>query len=351
MHAPIGPIKPHEVELLDLLLLREKMPQLPDDLWYAEPNPHGGDPNLFFRSFNRRCVFLSDQRLCGIQQHLGLAFKPSICQLFPLVIVETPEGVVVSDSLECRMGYATLRAGGVGDLSSLRRLAESGIYRDRVGERVDLDGTQQVSYREYCALEARLLACCLEANGPFEARLVAVNGALMRELGVPAPEISAAAFESRFVALLGDFSRRCAEISPIAADPVDRHRWAEIASAVEAMLSWLDVTQYPRDDDAEQLLLRAFVQQVAGKQLIVETTLADGLARFNFKHLLVLGLAAFRATVMCRHRLTVHDLNDALVIVQLLGRNPDFLGFFAAEEQAIRLLFLECWQSPLAQTL
>lgn len=50
---------------------------------------------------NKRCVYLKDDKLCGIQAELGPAAKPQGCKEFPFRLTKTPDGVFVGISFYC----------------------------------------------------------------------------------------------------------------------------------------------------------------------------------------------------------------------------------------------------------
>ena len=52
------------------------------------------------RADDGSCYFLKDG-LCGIHAEQGLTAKPSVCQLYPLSLVATPDGYYVSLAFTC----------------------------------------------------------------------------------------------------------------------------------------------------------------------------------------------------------------------------------------------------------
>src|SRR5580704_5482751 len=68
----------------------KRLPLVADDL-----------PYTVARCANGACAFLDGKNLCRIHSELGLEAKPQVCQQFPFLFSESPEGVTVGLSHYC----------------------------------------------------------------------------------------------------------------------------------------------------------------------------------------------------------------------------------------------------------
>jgi len=105
------------------------------------------------------CVFLSEKNLCGIHSLLGLREKPQVCQQFPFLFSESPEGVTVGLSHYCpgvrrREGAAAPPL--LSQESELRRLHAHALRVERAPEKVLIDDGLPVSWEDYAAFEGFL---------------------------------------------------------------------------------------------------------------------------------------------------------------------------------------------------
>jgi Fe-S-cluster containining protein len=108
------------------------------------------------------CVFLADDELCELHRDLGGDSKPLSCQIFPLNLVKTPDGLHVSLSFACPAVLA-----GVGlPLEETRDWVASFVEVDddippltMTSDPVSLSANCEISYSDYLELESRLLDC------------------------------------------------------------------------------------------------------------------------------------------------------------------------------------------------
>ncbi len=88
----VGPLPPSEVATIQGILpqLQTQEPTLAGKAPFmaVAQNPGG----VYLRLIEGRCIFLDGERRCMIHKHIGPAFKPSICRMFPYTRVLTEEG-------------------------------------------------------------------------------------------------------------------------------------------------------------------------------------------------------------------------------------------------------------------
>jgi Fe-S-cluster containining protein len=107
------------------------------------------------------CVFLSDDDLCDIHGELGLENKPLVCQTYPNMLTNTPEGYFVSLSFACP---AVLNNAGVPMEEKRDRLAHTlAVSGTAVPQNVPIAGEVElaagitISWEEYKLLEQHML--------------------------------------------------------------------------------------------------------------------------------------------------------------------------------------------------
>lgn len=124
------------------------------------PLPILDDDRQVGRRENGSCVFLHDN-LCEIHAEFGFQAKPSVCQLFPFLYVNTPQGKFFSVSFSCP---AILESVGEPVLDHLPGVEEtlsqsSTAYQEAMDEdtRIPIAAGVSVTWSEYLVLEKQLL--------------------------------------------------------------------------------------------------------------------------------------------------------------------------------------------------
>ena len=106
------------------------------------------------------CMFYEDHG-CAVHREDGFQAKPAVCQLYPLSLVNTPDGYFISLSFSCPSVI-----GGGGELLSQqmesidRTLQESKLFNQPAlpaDTRVKLTGCRDIAWQDYLSLEPRLL--------------------------------------------------------------------------------------------------------------------------------------------------------------------------------------------------
>ena len=107
------------------------------------------------------CVFLSDDNLCDIHAELGIENKPLVCQTYPHMLTNTPEGYFVSLSFACP---AVLNNAGQPMEKTRDRLAETLVRAGTavpqnvpITGKVELAAGISVEWEDYKKLEQHML--------------------------------------------------------------------------------------------------------------------------------------------------------------------------------------------------
>ena len=128
-------------------------------LFFSVPVKHGNEvrDQVVCHSTGGSCVFLTDERRCGIHQDYGGDKKPRVCRLFPYQFVATPEGISVSLQMECR-GFEEARGGKPlrDQEAGLRELLKLVPNLRRVRPVILLDGLTPLTWDGYSSLEEEL---------------------------------------------------------------------------------------------------------------------------------------------------------------------------------------------------
>ena len=113
-----GPLSDADVAGLDALDLAAAFPHV------APPYVEASEGGRFLRHDGDRCVFLTDERQCGLHAAFGSEAKPGFCRLFPLESFATIEGIRVVDRGTCATFAVSARVGLplVDDLPRVRPL-------------------------------------------------------------------------------------------------------------------------------------------------------------------------------------------------------------------------------------
>lgn len=145
---------------------------------------------------SRRCHFLEGE-LCAIHREVGYEAKPATCKLFPFVVTETPEGMVVGTSYYCsaaRQNWGGPCSSHEEDLkrqllgpAPINRVAANGLL---------LHNRYYASYADYKGLEQEIQA--RSARGGYARALAQAALGLVRLMAqVPELEEGVVAFGHR----------------------------------------------------------------------------------------------------------------------------------------------------------
>ncbi|CAN5286017.1 hypothetical protein BH09SUM1_BH09SUM1_15720 [soil metagenome] len=120
-----------------------------------------------------KCVFLGEDRLCGIHRVFGEETKPRTCRGFPFRYVETPGGVYVGLSFACTAVQQNAGPAVVDDAANLRRdfAISNSVLRPEKSLR--LTAGEEISWAAYEVLEGDLASIIGAAGKTVGERLVA----------------------------------------------------------------------------------------------------------------------------------------------------------------------------------
>jgi Fe-S-cluster containining protein len=113
------------------------------------------------RSADRSCTFLDQQNLCSLHSELGGARKPLVCQTYPYLLMETPDGVFSTLSYACPVALE-----GQGPNLPEQRAELEALIAARwadmpqgppVGETVQVSQRRACAWGQYLRLEDRIL--------------------------------------------------------------------------------------------------------------------------------------------------------------------------------------------------
>ncbi|MCA9796892.1 MAG: YkgJ family cysteine cluster protein [Candidatus Eremiobacteraeota bacterium] len=297
--------------------------------------PREGGATL--RLEGERCVFLDQGASCRIHAQLGATAKPSTCQLFPFLPVETPDGLFVGASFYCTaiaQNHGRPLVEHSQDIARLGPFPRVGFKPGQVDHhcRIDWKTYQQLEDELRRRLSGRGLGqafwgLCWWLSGEPQAELVDLDAALaegpadpflnwlelacLRSLcaRIEAPgaglELLAALEKDQPVRLQGRFSGRPSEL-------VAFMQQAGPSDAVEEV-----TTRY-----LEGLLFRKFL-------LLRPTVLENLLLMHMVTHLMRFYSAAF-AMAAGRQRVESSDVFEALDLMELVLLTHSSEGFVVA---------------------
>ena len=130
------------------------------------------------RQANGACVFLAEDDLCNLHREVGLEKKPVVCRTYPRVVTNTPDGYFVSLSFACPAvldNQGVLLSEEKLEIQELLQAFDSEVPQNvPLKERVRIAADQELPWKDYRALEERLLES-------FDARRPALSTLAMAE--------------------------------------------------------------------------------------------------------------------------------------------------------------------------
>jgi len=135
-------------------------------------------PVVVARKPDGNCVFLGEDRLCGIHGQMGVEAKPIGCRQFPFLIRPTPDGISVGVSFFCtavqRNEGRPLEVHG----DEVREIMKGIRFKPLGEEPIPVYGDRSVDWAGYRAIESHLVGA-IDAHG-FQAGIGQVIWALSR---------------------------------------------------------------------------------------------------------------------------------------------------------------------------
>ena len=193
-----GPISAAEKERIERLRPVERMPQIERKPLFAEYGTASGARAHRLAIEGDTCVFFEPGAGCGLHRHFGERAKPALCQLFPLAIVATIDGIRVYDTGHCATFATSATAGAEleDDLPRIIELAEHEIYHPAVWIhgmwRCDYGLVLRLSDRLVTEAQARQPLPALYAIGHIARRFISALVRCPLESGQPEAACAAA---------------------------------------------------------------------------------------------------------------------------------------------------------------
>jgi Fe-S-cluster containining protein len=144
----------------------------------------GGERLTFARRSSGSCVFLAEDRRCGIHRHLGAAAKPQVCREFPYHFVQTPDGVAVGVSFACTAVRGHHGAPLPAQQEEVRAVLAGSTRVERLPEPLTLFGSIDIGWEQYRPIEAALLELLGPGGRPLPVGLLAGSALLSLCIGL-----------------------------------------------------------------------------------------------------------------------------------------------------------------------
>ena len=292
---------------------------------------------------NGGCVFL-DGPLCEIHRDIGAEEKPLTCQLFPLNLVSTPDGIHVSLSFACPAVIS-----GVGPpiderwewLSGFLAMEDDNPPMSEVGETVLIAKEQEWSYADYLVLEAKLLeaiddSLCPEGVLNWACQLLE-DGPTLGAAGFSVEKTSSLLGQA--VSLLDIFGRTVIGIMELDTSPEEREQFinglAEESQSrsVKTGAHFPSFSYYrPPSEMARNLLIKFMKSQIQGKRLLTGETVVSRLLAFGTAIAVVCYYLEAQARESGSLHFSFEHLERAFTLVEenLLTHSQDLRAFLSA---------------------
>lgn len=304
------------------------------------------------RSADASCIFLQSDLHCRWHRELGGSKKPIVCQTYPYLLTETPDGIFATLSFACPPVLAQQ-----GPLVSEQRSELLQMIADRwyempqghpVGEMIALTSSWPIPWSDYLDLEA-WIGENLAAEDPVDALLdmaavlVGAEGDGVRPRAKPRVDPALADFTRQLASMV---SCNLIALLEDLASPLER---AQLGSALwngathRSTRFQLELPPFqlvrPLPEALRGTVERYLRQAVFGKRLLQGTVLSRLLA-------LACGvaiLAHYEFAFRCDGAEPAAALDRAFTLVEseLLSHTRSFDGFFEEFEQALRGVYLE----------
>jgi Fe-S-cluster containining protein len=307
-----------------------------------------GDRVTTARLADSSCAFLDPDNLCQLHKELGGHSKPLVCQTYPYLLTETPDGIFATISYACP---AALECTGP-TLEESRSALEDVIFSrwsetpqgQPVGERVRITQEHWLSWSDYLVLEKEILRA-FSAARPVETLLAAAVLLLLAEPanGEPSPRTWTLDAPYSF----GGFDRELATmvtsnllaITEGVTDPEERARLGSFfwnggihqSTRFGLQLPTFTLRQ-PHSEQAQEQIGRYVRNAIFGKRLLSGTVVSRLLSMVCGISILLFYVEAFRT---CSPDNEALDRAFTLVESELLSHTRSFDGFFIEFEAAL----------------
>lgn len=129
--GPIGEAEKARIEELDP---RKALPHLGTQPLFVESGVDSGGPTYNLATIGDSCVFLENGSHCGLHRAFGGGAKPALCQLYPLGVIATIDGLKVYDRGECATFAVSAHTGArlQSAIPRIRSLVHEDLYHPAV---------------------------------------------------------------------------------------------------------------------------------------------------------------------------------------------------------------------------
>ena len=300
------------------------------------------------------CVFLDSDNLCDLHGELGARAKPIVCQTYPYLFIETPDGVYTALSYACP---AVLEQHG--DWVEQERESLTSLLNTRwddlpqapsIGQRIEVCRGQSISWSEYRELEPRLLDAFSPQDPVCSLLRIAVNLLVTtssQHQAFPLPALNLektpnlGGFDLQLLAMVS-----CNLMAVTEDDITDPKERAELGSLLwnggayhstklNANLSGFHLMK-PQHQELAEVVERYVQQAVLGKRLLLGTVVSRLLAlACGISVLLFYQQALELQEASGAFSWSAMDRAFTLVESELLSHTRSFDGFFQEFEEAL----------------
>lgn len=131
------------------------------------------------RDAENSCLFLTRDMICEIHAELGSEAKPIVCQTYPYLFTQTPDGIYTALSYACPAVLEQSGSWVESQRPALEFMLESRWNdiptAESVGDRIEVRRGHQISWSDYLELEARILEAVSPDDPVGSLLTVAVN--------------------------------------------------------------------------------------------------------------------------------------------------------------------------------
>lgn len=372
----IGPVEPEVLERLRPK--REELIQLTrsEKGLFLTMDVDGKKNQAMLRMRDEVCVFLDDTNKCILHREYGPDHKPLVCNIFPLYLVRTPKGIVVSFQMECR-SYLQSKRAAAEPLSAQEPFIRAWLSRapeiPTMRPVVPLDGAIGLRFDAYEQLEREMLATIERHRGDPREAIVAATQLLDERRGgsrngqgthgeqpdrsesadglSPRARLSVSEYAERLYALrdalVADFealrSTHGREEADFKVHVRGLEYFVETLRHFEAKIGL--ALRHRGQRDEREVWYDTLRHYYYSKEATTLRSLVYAQAAFAFRYLLIRVYAILRARTANRRGATPQDTFDALVQFNYLFRNTLVKRTLAKHADAIEELFFE--QAPL----
>ncbi len=170
-----GPLEEEDVATIEGLDIAGALPHLAGHrVFRTDTRPDGGR-DVFLATSGERCVFLLEDRRCGLHAAFGPDAKPVFCRLYPYAVLMTIAGIKVSSNGEC-VRLATSACAGppvVDRLPGIERLIAG--YAKLAHPAIFLDAETPLDFGHFLRLQKEWVARIASRGADACAGLVAAG--------------------------------------------------------------------------------------------------------------------------------------------------------------------------------